>query len=114
LGLRLRDWPTDDFNIRDLLVIVKNTPPGSALARALEPDAQPHFLAQHQLQLARSVDHALRVLLWAKTKDGEKGRNYPEPYRFPWEPDPNPAIRGDVMTTDEADEFLGWGKLYAV
>ena len=54
-----------------------------------------------------------RATVRLKTKDGEKGRNYPEPYLFPWEDDPRPGIRGDVMTTDEADEFLGW-KLHAV
>lgn len=103
--MRLRDWPCDDFNIRDLLVIVKNTAPGSALARALEPDAQPYPLAQHQLQLARSIEFSLRLL---------RGVKDPEPYLFPWEDQPdNGAIRGDVMTTDEADEFLGW-KLHAV
>lgn len=107
MGLRLRDWPNDDFNVRDLLVLVKNTAPGSALARSLEPDAQPYLLGQHQLQLARSIDLSLRWLVWAKA--GAKRSEYPEPYRFPWEPTPDRGgFRGDPMTTDEADEFLGW------
>ena len=111
----MRDWPCDDFNIRDLLVIVRNARPDSALGRELHPDTQPHFLAQHQLYLARSMDMTLRWLQWSKTKDGTTGRNAPAAYRFPWEDEPdNGAIRGDVMTTEEADAFLEWGHLRAV
>ena len=93
----------------DVAAWVACLPPESAVMRSVEP----RVAHTHDLELARSIDHSLRWLVWAKTKDGEKGRNVPEPYRFPWEPDERPAIRGDVMTTDEADEFLGW-KLRAV
>ena len=110
----MRDWPCDDFNIRDLLVIVRNARPDSALGRELHPDTQPHFLAQHQLYLARSMDMTLRWLQWSKTKDGSKGRNMPEPYPFPWEDTTPPGtMRGDSMTVDEAADFLGW-ELHAV
>lgn len=68
----------------------------------------------HDLELLRSIDLSLRWLVWAKTRDGAKGRNQPEPYRFPWEDQPERGgFRGDPMTTDEADRFLGW-KLHAV
>lgn len=94
----------------DVAAWVACLPPESAVMRSVEP----RVAHTHDLELTRSIDHSLRWLVWAKTKDGEKGRNMPEPYRFPWEPEPdNGAIRGDAMTVDEAAEFLGW-TLHAV
>ncbi len=104
----MRHWPSDRFTIRDLLVLVLHSPPECALTRAMVPDQQPHRMAQHQLELLRLAEHSLRWLVWAKTEDGPRGRNQPEPYRFPWEPERDGGWRGDAMTLAEADEFLGW------
>lgn len=105
----MRDWPSDEFTIRDLLVLVLHSPPDCALTRAMVPDHQTHRMAQHQLELLRLAEHSLRWLVWSKTEDGSKGRNRPDPYRFPWEPEPDRGgWRGDAMTLAEADEFLGW------
>ena len=85
-------------------------PPDSATALAVDP-SNAHT---HADELLRSAELSLRWLVWAKTKDGSRGRNAPEPYTFPWEDDARPgAMRGDAMTTDDADKFLGW-KLHAV
>lgn len=89
----------------DVAAWVACLPPESAVLRSMEPRAA----HTHALELSRGIEHSLRVLVWSKTKDAERGRNYPEPYLFPWEDQPvNGAIRGDAMTIDEAAEFLGW------
>lgn len=97
--------------LEDVAAWVANLPVESALLRAMEGGRVAHT---HDLELLRAAEHSLRLLVWAKTKDAEKGRNYPEPYLFPWEDDPRPGFRGDAMTTDEAAEFLGWTHLHAV
>ena len=94
----------------DVSAWVACLPPESAVMRSVEP----RVAHTHDLELLRSIDYSQRWLVWAKTRDGEKGRNAPEPYRFPWEPEPERGgFRGDPMTTDEADKFLGW-ELHAV
>ncbi len=92
--------------MRDVAAFVANLPPEGAVFRALYPNHR----HTHDLELLRSVDQSLRWLVWAKTEDGSKNRNRPEPYRFPWEPEPerDGGWRGDAMTLAEADEFLGW------
>ena len=32
----------------------------------------------------------------------------PDPYYFPWEEDPDAGIKGDAMTVEDADDWLGW------
>lgn len=81
-------------------------PPESATARA----GNPYWMHTHDLEIARRVEFHLRWLVWAKTKDGEKGRNLPEPYYFPWEDDPNAPIRGEVMDVDSMADWLGWSE----
>lgn len=93
-----------------MAAFVAHFPPDSATARAVDP-RNAHTPADEML---RSVEWSLRWLVWAKTKDGARGQNVPEPYLFPWEDEPDAGgFRGDAMSTDEADRFLGW-KLHAV
>ena len=96
-------------SLGDVAAWVACLPPESAVLRSMEPRAA----HTHALELSRGIEHSLRVLVWSKTKDAERGRNYPEPYLFPWEQDSRPGYRGDAMTTDDADKLLGW-KLHAV
>jgi len=85
-----------------------NLPAESACFRALHP----HHEHTHDLELLRSVEHSLRWLVWSKTKSAPKGVDVPEYYRFPWESEPDDgAFKGDPMTTDEADDWLGWADL---
>lgn len=79
-----------------------NLPTESAVHRA----ANPNWHHTHDLELLRASELSLRILVWAQGK--RKSRDFPEPYFFPWESDPNGAIKGDVMTTDEIDDWLGW------
>lgn len=69
----------------------------------------PNWQHDHELELQRRVEHFLAILVWAKGR--RKSRDFPVPYFFPWEDDPNRAIKGDVMTTDEIDDWLGWSEL---
>lgn len=96
-------------------MLVKHSGPDSALVRAvMGGDRHEIALRQHELELLRMAEFSMRWLVWAKSRDAQHGRNAPEPYRFPWEPEPDRGgWHGDVMTVDEADDFLGWDQLKA-
>lgn len=79
-----------------------NLPAESATHRALNPN----WHHTHELELSRRIEHALSILVWRKGR--QKSKDFPDPYMFPWEDDPNEAIKGDLMTTDEIDDWLGW------
>lgn len=106
-GKNLRDWPDNGVTWGDLHVLVTKAQPGSAVFSSMNPSWQ----HTHELELARSIDHSLRWLVWAKTKDAAANRNAPDPYRFPWEPAPPEEVGmggADSMTLDEVRDFLGW------
>ena len=109
LGLRLRDFPSENLTWRDLAVIVRCAPADSPLARVMEPSVA----GQIDVQLLRSIDYSLRWLSWAKTKDGQAGRNRPEWVTFDWEKPARGAdgYRGDTMELEEAADWLGWSDL---
>ncbi|AER47572.1 tail assembly chaperone [Mycobacterium phage DS6A] len=79
-GLRLRHCPSDDFNWRDLRIIVEHSGVESELFRAMHPE-EAGWTPTNML-LAAIVD-VLRWLQWARTKDGQAGRNMPEPIKRP-------------------------------
>lgn len=103
-GARLRDFPRAGVSWRDMYVLITQAQPDSAAFKALNP----HWQRTPELDLLRSIEHSLRWLRWAKTEDAKRNRDIPEPHRFPWDPEPEGVMRGDVMTLDEADDFLGW------
>lgn len=80
LGLRLRWCPCDWFDWRDLAVIVRHLGVESHLFKSMHPDDAGWTLTN--LLLARIAD-VLAWLQWAKTKDGRKNRNQPEPIPRP-------------------------------
>ena len=84
-------------------MIVKQAPDGSAIHRT-----DPAWRHTIDLELARASEFWLRWLHWAKTADGAKNRNRPEPLRFPWEPEPENPYRGDALPMDEMAARLGW------
>lgn len=63
--------------------------------------------------MLRSIEYSLRWLVWSKTQAAERGLHMPKPHYFPWEtkPEPRGGWRGDAMTIEEADAFLGWTEL---
>lgn len=103
VGHRLREFPSPAVTYGDLAVLIRQAPRGSAIARS-EPSTEHSNL----LELLRRQEFYLSWLVWAKTKDAEHNRNQPEPYRFPWEPDDDNTIRGDVLDVDEMAARLGW------
>ena len=107
LGLRL-DWlGTDLLTWRDLLVVVRQAAPGSAIARAVEPEQAAWGLSEQLLAL---VADYLAWMQWAQSTDGEKGRNRPRPIPRPGvEPDVERSVFGsDPVALDELDKFLNW------
>lgn len=74
-GMRLRNFPSDDYTWADLKTIVRFLDVHSALFGVMFPDRAGWDL--QNLLLAEIVDHQ-RWLQWAKTKDGSKGRNRPK------------------------------------
>ncbi|MEU3009457.1 DUF5361 domain-containing protein [Nocardia asteroides] len=104
LGLRRRMLGTAGLGWAELRVIVKHLPPDSALHRAMYPEASRWQVGEH---LLAEVADSLRWLMWARTDDGRRGRNRPEPIA-------RPGIRSDrerVGTATELaqmNDFLGW------
>lgn len=92
-----------ELGAREVADLAAYLPPESATFRHLDPRA----VHSNESELLRSVEYSLRWLVWAKTKDGSKGRNMPEPITFPWE-QAKAAFEFDVMTTGEVDALLGW------
>lgn len=80
VGERLRDVPSPACTWRDVWVLVRYAQPGTALFRALGGEQADWGLTE-QLQ-AMQVDY-LAWLVWAKTKDGQAGRNAPKPVPRP-------------------------------
>lgn len=82
--------------------LAAHLPPESVTFRKYNPD----YGHDHELELLRRLEFSASVLVWAQGK--RKKHDWPALYMFPWEDDPNRVIKGDVMTTDEVDEWLGW------
>ena len=70
----------------------------------MDPDAW----VTTEVRLLREIEHGTRVLAWMKTRDGQKGRNYP--VRIPLtvaEQEDTSGIRPDAMPVDEMNTWLG-------
>ena len=76
--------------------MVAHLPPDSAVWRA----SNPHWQRTPEIDLLRMVEHGVRVLAWQQTKDAERGRNFPEAIRLPWD-EPARLWTPDVLTFDE-------------
>lgn len=84
-GLRLRDFPSERCNWRDLIVVMSNLGPDTAYYRACHPNDWQW--SQESMLQASTVD-LLNLLVWFKTKDGQQGRNRPKPL-------PRPGVEPD-------------------
>ena len=107
LGFRL-DWlASEALSWRDLLVIVRQAPPGSAVARAIEPERSEWGLSEQLLAL---VADYLAWIQWSKTEDGEKNRRRPKPIPRPGvEPEVEQRRIGtDPVSIAEMEKFLNW------
>lgn len=102
-GLRLDDAGTEALSWLDLWAFCFHSPPDSALFQALNPN----YLSYVELA-SRSMEYSLRWLQWSKTKDGQKGRNIPDPWPLPGA---KPEAEFDQseyvpMSFDEMDDWL--------
>lgn len=79
-GLRLRWVGEPWFTWRDLIVIIRESKQDSALMRSMHPESYRWGQTEHLL--ADLLD-LTNILVWFKTKDGQKGRNRPAPYPRP-------------------------------
>jgi hypothetical protein len=79
-GMRLRHFPSDEFTWRDLKVIIKHLSVHSQLYAAVYPDRAGWDIQNY---LLADIADGIHWLQWAKTKDGRKGRNRPQPIPRP-------------------------------
>lgn len=91
--------------LREVAAFAANLPPQCATHRAVDP----HWARTNETELLRAVEFGVRVLIWQQTEAGSKGHDRPEPVKLPWDtPNDDGAIRGDVMTWEEAAAEFGW------
>jgi hypothetical protein len=105
----LRRLGSEDFNWRDLLVIVRHSPESSALFRSVHGVEQSEWSLTNHL-LAR-VGDTLDLLWWAKTEDATKKppRNRPKPIPRPGvEDESTKKIGRSVLPAAEMMDWLGW------
>ena len=105
------DLPVEDgAEIEDLArmaLLWRALPADSRCVRRLVPSAR-WTQAEY---LLRDIEHATRVLIWQRTKDGERGRNAPRPIPTPAERARNEARRDDALAARaEIDRILGIGE----
>lgn len=93
-------------SLRDVADWAVNLPPDSATFRAEHEDGRWQHTEQLELSRAR-LYHLERVAFFTAKTAGYKTQE-PEPYLFPWEEDPDEAIKGDSMEMDDAADWLGW------
>ena len=99
---RRRSWGIPLSEVADMAA---HLPVESATWR----DVNPHWRRTIDTDLLRLVEHSLRWLVWAKTVDGERGRNIPHLIPMPWdEPDQTESVwRGDALDWDDTADALG-------
>lgn len=88
---------------REVADWVVNLPPESAVFRAEHPDGS--WAHTNELEMQRRALWALDRAAWYLSKSR---RDQPEIFRFPWEEEPDDAIKGDPIPLDEAADWLGW------
>lgn len=104
-GMRLR-WFHDPDNLdhswRDLLVFIRHSPAGSAYYAAESGEESLWGVQEHLM--ANLVD-LTNILVWFKTKDGQKGRNRPKPIPRPGVEEPGKRKHGGakIPAADIAD-----------
>ena len=107
-GMRLRwfyDTDSLDYSWRDLLVLIRHSPKGSAYY-SLESGEESLWGVQEHLT-ANLVD-LTNILVWFKTKDGSKGRNRPKPIPRPGMQEPGKKKHGGAkIPAKKLAELLG-------
>lgn len=79
-GMRLRWFPAPDYTWADLVAFIFGLGEGSATYRVeLGND---HVWGLQEQLAALQADY-LRILIWQRTGDGQKGRKFPKPIKRP-------------------------------
>lgn len=103
LGLRLDDLGSRALTWRDLWVIIRRSPPESAVFRAQNPDSWAWGLPE---QLLAAANDSLRVANWQRA--GGKRSEYPWPIPRPGV-QPQQTSRGrEPLPMDAMRKWLGW------
>jgi hypothetical protein len=118
-GLRLENLGTLSLSWWDVHVFIEHAPRGSALVRAVNGDELAEWTGRDEL--LRSMEFSLRWLVWAQSKDSQKGINVPAPLDPPSKPKPKPVMSLDPgdesgphvighagVTLERMAEILGW------
>lgn len=108
MGLHLRDLGKPWFTWADLLAIVKDNPEDSALTRSVNGTPPEDRAWTLDRMLMADMADTLRLLMWAKTEDGQKGRNQPERIPRPGVSDRDVEAIGSKESALPADEILDW------
>lgn len=104
-GLRL-DWLGSELlSWRDLWVLIRWSPRGSALDWATNPEAAEWGLPEH---LLASVFDALQIANWQR--GSAKRRDFPEPLPRPGVTPKGASFGKGAIPMDEMADFLGWDK----
>lgn len=90
----------------DLRDVVKYSPEGSALHRAMHPDESPWGLSEHLLAV---VADAVIQGNWMQSRDGQKNRNRPKPIKRPGV-ETSKKFGGKAESIDSIRDWLGWAK----
>ena len=104
LGYRAADVPAV-LSWADLRDVVTHQPAGSALHRALHPDAAPWGLPEHLLAV---IADAVTAGNWMQSKDGQKNRNRPKPIPRPGVVPDKKQFGGKAEDMATIREWLGW------
>lgn len=106
IGLRLEWLGTEALTWRDLLTVVRQSPPDSALRRALDTRTPEERVWDVHAQLLAGIFDVLSIISWHDTEDGQNGVNAPQPI-------PRPGITPDAksygtgsMTPEQAEAWL--------
>ena len=106
----LKEIPARTMTWRELSTLVKGLPAdGTALwresrrnmpknAKGVKVSAPPPEFWTPQMDMLATVADELAVLIWMKTKDAAKGRNYPKPIPRPGVTNPGESRYGTPMS----------------
>lgn len=76
--------------------------------RADNPDGS--WQHNQELELQRATLVTLQRIAFFAGKQAKFRVEEPGFYYFPWEEDPDAGIKGDAMSVEDADDWLGWGE----
>ena len=107
IGLRLRNFPSEECTWRDLYVILRTAQPDSRFYQVANPEGAQWNLTNHLL--AEAVD-AVRWLQWTKTVNVQDPNTMPKPIPRPGiaasDRSTNGDLKGRRMPLDEAKELF--------